>query len=133
MATKSMEYQYGLIAAGMIDGTINVWDPAKLAADDPEPLISSVERHTGSIHGLQFNPHPESSHLLASGGSDGEIYITALDNPDQSNVFIPAPGGAKHTSEITQVAWNSQVVHILASSSQNGHCIVWDLRAKKAW
>lgn len=133
MATKSMEYQYGLIGAGMIDGTINIWDPAKLAADDPEPLISSVERHSGAVHGLQFNPHPESSHLLASGGSDGEIYITACDNPDQSNVFIPAPGGAKHTSEITQVAWNSQVVHILASSAQNGHCIIWDLRAKKAW
>eukprot|EP00602_Paraphysomonas_sp_CaronLab_P005046 CAMPEP_0185030580 /NCGR_PEP_ID=MMETSP1103-20130426/17560_1 /TAXON_ID=36769 /ORGANISM="Paraphysomonas bandaiensis, Strain Caron Lab Isolate" /LENGTH=1052 /DNA_ID=CAMNT_0027565771 /DNA_START=108 /DNA_END=3263 /DNA_ORIENTATION=+ len=135
MATKSAEYGYGLIATGMIDGTINVWDPALMASDHPDPLIAAVEQHTGAIHGLQFNPHRESSHLLASGGSDGEVYVMSLDRPDTPNVFIPAPppSNAKHTADVTKVAWNTQVAHIMASSSQNGSCIVWDLRQKKAW
>lgn len=40
---------------------------------------------------------------------------------------------SQHTAEITKVAWNTQVAHILASASQNGATIVWDLRQKKAW
>mmetsp|Transcript_23707 Transcript_23707/g.43997 ORF Transcript_23707/g.43997 Transcript_23707/m.43997 type:complete len:1090 (+) Transcript_23707:44-3313(+) len=135
MANRATDYSYGVIAAGMVDGTINVWDPAKLVADHAEPLISSVEQHTGAIYGLDFNPHSESSHLLASGGSDGEVYVLALDRPETPNVFVPAPppNNAKHTADITKVRWNSQVAHILASSAQNGSTIVWDLRQKKAW
>ena len=37
------------------------------------------------------------------------------------------------SAEVSQVAWNTQVSHILASASQNGSCFVWDLRQKKAW
>lgn len=135
MANRATDYSYGLIAAGMVDGTINVWDPAKLVADHTEPMIASVEQHTGAIYGLDFNPHSESSHLLASGGSDGEVYVLALDRPETPNVFVPAPppNNAKHTADITKVRWNSQVAHILASSAQNGSTIVWDLRQKKAW
>jgi WD40 repeat protein len=135
MALQSAEYSYGLIATGMIDGTINIWDPSKLISDDPESLIVAVEQHTGPIAGLQFNPHRESSHLLASGGADSEIYVMSLDRPETPNVFVPAPppSNTRHTADITKVAWNSQVAHILASSSQNGSCIVWDLRQKKAW
>ena len=118
-----------------MDGNIHVWDPSKLAADDDQPLIASVEQHQGAIPGLQFNPHKDSSHLLASGGSDGEVYVMSLERPDQPNVFIPAPppNNAKHTADITKVAWNTQVAYILASAAQNGSCIVWDLRQKKAW
>jgi len=31
------------------------------------------------------------------------------------------------------VAWNSQVMHILASASGEGSTIIWDLRQKKPW
>ncbi len=118
-----------------MDGNIHIWDTAKLAENDDQPLIASVEQHQGAIAGLQFNPHKESSHLLASGGSDGEVYVMSLECPDQPNVFVPAPppNNSKHTADITKVAWNSQVAHILASSAQNGSCFVWDLRQKKAW
>ena len=40
---------------------------------------------------------------------------------------------AKHSAEVTRVAWNSQVSHILATASQSGATIVWDLRQKKPW
>ena len=39
MATKQAEYPYGLIAGGMGDGTVNVWDPAKLVASHPKPEV----------------------------------------------------------------------------------------------
>lgn len=39
MATKQVEYPYGLIAGGMGDGTVNVWDPAKLVASHPQPQV----------------------------------------------------------------------------------------------
>ena len=135
MATNSAQYPLGLIAGGMMDGNIHIWDTAKLSVNDGESLIASVEQHQGYIGGLQFNPHKESSHLLASGGSDGEVFVMSLDRPEQPNVFIPAPppNNARHTAAITKVAWNSQVAHIMATSAQNGSCFVWDLRQKKAW
>ena len=135
MANNAAEFPSGLIAGGMVDGYVHVWDTAKLLTDDPEPLIASVEQHQGAINGLQFNPHKDSSHLLASGGSDCEVYVTSLERPEQPNVFIPAPppNNAKHTADITKVAWNTQVVHILASAAQNGSTYIWDLRQKKAW
>lgn len=53
--------------------------------------ISSVQRHNGPVTGLQFNPHKSSSHLLASGGADNEVFIMALERPEAPNVFVPGP------------------------------------------
>ncbi|CAM9298792.1 unnamed protein product, partial [Ectocarpus fasciculatus] len=135
MATKQAEYPYGLIAGGMGDGTVNVWDPAKLVASHPQPQVASVARHSGPVTGLNFNPHKSSSHLLASGGADSEVFIMALDRPDAPTVFVPGPkpNTSRHTAEVTKVAWNSQVSHIMATAAQNGSCIVWDLKQKKPW
>jgi len=134
MATKPTDFPLGLVAGGMSDGVVNVWDPAKLVANHPQPQMSNIHRHQGPVNSIQFNHHPESSHLLASGGADAEVYIMSLERPDTPNVFVPAPdNNAKHLGEVTKVAWNSQVAHILATSGQNGSCIVWDLRQKKPW
>ncbi|CAM9639517.1 unnamed protein product [Scytosiphon promiscuus] len=120
MATKQAEYPYGLIAGGMGDGTVNVWDPAKLVANHPQPQVASVARHAGPVTGLSFNPHKSSSHLLASGGADSEVFIIALDRPEAPTVFVPGP-------------MPNTVSHIMATAAQNGSCIVWDLKQKKPW
>jgi len=135
MSVSASSYPYGLIAGGMVDGNIHIWNPSKLAEGEVDSLLASVEQHQGAVSGLHFNPHKESSHLLASGGSDAEVFVTSLEHPEEPSVFVPAPppNNAKHTADVTQVAWNSQVAHILASSAQNGSCFVWDLRQKKAW
>jgi protein transport protein SEC31 len=134
MANFSSSFSRGLIAGGMVDGTINIWDPSKVNLETEDGgLIASIEQHhQGSVNGLHFNPHKESSHLLASGGADAEVYVWNLERPDEPTALTPA-SNAKHTADITQVAWNSQVVHILASAAQNGSAIVWDLRQKRAW
>lgn len=139
MSQHTDQYPYGIIAGGMTDGHIKVWDVAKLinptSEDEDDALLASVLQHQGSIAGLQFNPHFDMSYLLASGGADGEVFIISLQNPEEPNVFSPAPppNTIKHTADITKLAWNSQVSHILASCAQNGSCIVWDLKGKKAW
>ena len=125
----------GLVAGGMADGSVDVWDAAKMVAGHPQAHVSRVQRHQGPVNGLQFNPHSASSHLLASGGADCEVFVASLERPEAPTVFVPAPppNQSKHSAEVTQVAWNSQVSHILATASQSGATIVWDLRQKKPW
>ncbi len=64
---------YGLVAGGMADGAVTLWNP-KLMIDRDEGAphtsceIGKITRHKGSVNALHFNPHEDSSHLLASGG-----------------------------------------------------------------
>ena len=78
--------------------------PLGVVAGHAQPRIAAVQRHTGPVNGLHFNPTPGSSHLLASGGADNEVFVLALDRPDAPNVFIPAPAPntAKHTAEVAK-------------------------------
>jgi protein transport protein SEC31 len=141
MSHNNEEFPYGIIAGGMVDGCIKVWDAYKLITatangEDPSScLLASILQHQGSVAGLQFNPHKDMSYLLATGGADGEVFIISLERPEAPNVFSPAPppNNIKHSMDVTKLAWNSQVPHILASCSQNGSCIVWDLKGKKSW
>jgi protein transport protein SEC31 len=135
MSNYSSQYGYGVIAGGMVDGSVNIWNPLSIMSSGDDPLLVSIDQHQGSVSALHFNPHSDSSHLLATGGSDGEVFVISLDRLDPPSVFLPAPppNNAKHTADITQVAWNSQVAHILASSALNGSCFIWDLRQKRAW
>jgi protein transport protein SEC31 len=133
MAMQTEEYPMGIIAGGMIDGQINIWNPIDII-NGGDGLISVMHHHQGAVQGLDFNPHKESSSLLASGGNDGEVYIISLEDATNPVVFAPADSSAqKHTADITKVAWNTEVAHIIASASQNGSCFIWDLKQKKAW
>ncbi|KAH9094474.1 hypothetical protein LEN26_018312 [Aphanomyces euteiches] len=126
--------ELGVLAGGMADGTVNIWDPSKIAASAPAD-VGKVSRHKGPVNALQFNPHADMSHLLASGGGDGEVYVMSLEKLNAPQVYTP--GGANFTAtpgnEITCLAWNTQVPHILASGSQSGSTVVWDMKSKKPW
>ncbi|KAF4318833.1 hypothetical protein JM18_006412 [Phytophthora kernoviae] len=132
---------YGIIAGGMADGSVTLWNPALMldrdaGTDTPASCeIGRITRHKGAVNALQFNPHEDSAHLLASGGSDGEVYIMSLEKLASPGVFTP--GGPTtpqaQANEITSVAWNTQVNYILATGSQNGSVVVWDLKQKKPW
>ena len=68
MTRHSAKFPYGIIAGGMSDGVVNVWDPALLVEQGgAKAQLSKVQRHKGAVRGLQFNPHSDNSHLLASG------------------------------------------------------------------
>lgn len=89
----------GVIAAGLENGELVLWDPAKIIAgaecvflsvalnvgmladrielfSTSESLILRNTTHTGPVRGLDFNPIQ--THLLASGGVSGEVRISTL-------------------------------------------------------
>jgi WD40 repeat protein len=43
----------------------------------------------------------------------------------------PAPRKSNKLEEITSLAWNTCVPHILASGSSNGMIVIWDVRTEK--
>jgi WD40 repeat protein len=54
----------------MADGTVSIWDPSKMISPTPGVAdVGKVNRHKGPVNALHFNPHRDSSHLLASGGA----------------------------------------------------------------
>ena len=140
MALHSAVYPYGLIAGGLTDGQINIFDVSKLISGTGESSFATdpFVLHTGHVTALAFNPMKEYSHLLASGGADSEVYVTPLDrlsSGGETQTFIPGPppNNPHHTSGITQVAWNYMNKSILASASQNGVIYIWDIKSSKAW
>ncbi|PFH49472.1 hypothetical protein AMATHDRAFT_76183 [Amanita thiersii Skay4041] len=120
----------GIIAAGLENGELALWDPAQIlaGADTSELLILRNTTHTGPVRGLDFNPIQTS--LLATGGVSGEVYIWDLKDP--SKPYTPTPGTrSTKLDEITSVAWNQQVQYVLAGASTTGYTVVWDLRGKR--
>ncbi|ETW06140.1 hypothetical protein H310_03725 [Aphanomyces invadans] len=127
-------HPWGLVAGGLEDGTVSIWDPAHLstASDQVVGPVSTVAKHKGAVTSLQFNPNRDSSHLLASGGADGDVWIMSLNNVAAPGVFSPGvAASAGPASEITCVSWNTTAPYILAAGDSSGHVTVWDLKQKK--
>ena len=62
--------------------------------------------------------------MLASGATNSEIYIWDLNNP----ATPMTPGSlSQPADEVTCLAWNRKVPHILASTFAS-RCVVWDLK-----
>jgi protein transport protein SEC31 len=121
----------GVLASGLENGELALWDPAKIlaGADASSSLIlRNPTAHTGPVRGLDFNPIQPS--LLASGGVGGEVYIWDLKDP--SKPYTPTPGSrSTKLDEMTSVKWNQQVQYVLAGASSTGYTVVWDLRGKR--
>ncbi|KAJ7171669.1 hypothetical protein C8R43DRAFT_979021 [Mycena crocata] len=118
----------GVIAAGLENGELALWDPAKILATAEDALIMRNSTHTGPIRGLDFNPIQ--TNLIASGAVSGEVYIWDLNSP--SKPYTPTPGArSTKLDEMTSVAWNRQVQYVLAGASNTGYTVVWDLRGKR--
>ncbi|KAI8971291.1 hypothetical protein BD414DRAFT_540468 [Trametes punicea] len=118
----------GVIVAGMENGELDIWDPAKIVAnaDPSELLILRNKTHTGPVRGLDFNPIQ--TNLFSSGAVNGEIYVWDLKDP--SKPYSPGTRSTK-LDEITALAWNHHVQYALAASSSTGYTVVWDLRGKR--
>ncbi|KAI8811836.1 hypothetical protein BJ742DRAFT_795709 [Cladochytrium replicatum] len=118
---------YGILAGGLDNGELHFWDPQLML--DPAQADSSMflkqTTHSGPVRGLDFNP--QSTNLLASGATDGEIYIWDLANP--STPYSPG-ARSQRIEDVTALAWNRRIVPILATASNNGYTVVWDLRKK---
>ena len=94
----------GVIAAGMENGELALWDPAKIVVNAEyvcllvrlhrltivpsvsESLILRNTSHTGPVRGLDFNPIQTS--LLSSGAINGEVWRFPSANNSPPNTFV---------------------------------------------
>lgn len=77
---------HGMLAGGMVDGTVKVFNPAAIA-DSGDVQLASLERHKGGVRALEFNPGMPN--LLASGAGESEVLITDLTKPSAPNFYSP--------------------------------------------
>ena len=103
-----------------------MWNADKLLAGDDSSLVSSTSKHSGAIKALQFNP--KYSNLVATGGAQGELYIT-----DLNDLSSPTRLGstAARADDVDCLDWNKKVPHIMVSGSSGGLVTVWDMKTKK--
>jgi hypothetical protein len=93
---------HGLIAGGLVDGSVNLYNPARIIGSPigAEPsdgvssgaLVTKMQKHSGPVRGLEFNSF--SPNLLASGAEDGELCIWDLARPAQPSLYPALKGGA---------------------------------------
>ena len=105
MSVQAAAYPSGVIAGGMADGHLNVWDAHGIMnnSDNVDPLILQAEgHHVGSVTGLKFNPHEGWGHSLASGGSDGEVLSS---DPGRSAVVPKLSAIFWRCSTVWVVSW----------------------------
>ncbi|NWZ57511.1 SC31B protein, partial [Haliaeetus albicilla] len=113
----------GVIIGGGDNGVLTMYSVHHILASKSEPVIGQMEKHSGPVRALDFNPFQ--SNLLASGANDSEIFIW-----DLNNFSVPMTPGAKSQphEDVSVVSWNRQVQHILSSAHPSGKAVVWDLR-----
>ncbi|KAG5983408.1 protein transport protein S31 [Claviceps digitariae] len=121
------DHPKGVIAGALENGSLELYDAAKLEAGASDALISQTNKHTGPIKALQFNPLKP--HILATAGAKGELYV--FDVNDIENPFRLGSAAAR-SDDIECLAWNRKVSHILATGGTSGFVTVWDLKTKKA-
>lgn len=128
------KYPLGLIAGGMENGSVHVWDPRAILQPESTrtaPTILSFSQHvSGPVKSVQFSPLVPSQ--LATGGSDGKVLIVDLNEP-KSPPFMPCANSSQQRSQITSLAWNTQVAHIVASAARDGTVSIWDIKSRKVW
>ncbi|KAE8147755.1 hypothetical protein BDV25DRAFT_28417 [Aspergillus avenaceus] len=124
--TQSEDNTRGVIAGALENGSLDLWDADKLLNGSSDATISRTSKHSGAIKALQFNP--KHSNLLATGGANGELYIS-----DLNNVANPyrLGGTAARADDIECLDWNKKVAHILVTGSSAGFVTVWDVKTKK--
>ncbi|EOA37540.1 hypothetical protein CARUB_v10011773mg [Capsella rubella] len=118
---------YGLIAGGLVDGNIGLWNPNRCESGEIEH-VRHLSKHNGPVRGLEFNV--KSPNQLASGADDGTVCVWDLTNPSKPSHFLKGAGSSVQ-DEISSISWNKEFQHVLASTSYNGTTVIWDVNNEK--
>jgi len=131
----------GLIAGGMEDGTVTLWNPYKLITStsrlSKQALLGEYGKyHQHKITAMQFNPTVAQHTFLATADEAQKLFVWDLTNPSRPLAQQPPGGPASGSNSgypqyATCVAWNHNVSYILAVSSFLGQTRIYDLRHKK--
>lgn len=130
-ATLGGKFPRGLLAGGMENGAVFVWNVESLISkSSSSPVVAAFTQHaSGPVKAVKFNPLNPTQ--LATGGSDGKVLIVDLKRPE--SIYMPCANNSQQSAQITSLAWNTQVSHILASAAADGTVSIWDLKSRKAW
>ncbi|KAM0830220.1 hypothetical protein ACQ4PT_066344 [Festuca glaucescens] len=132
-AVEGDSFSLGLLAGGLSDGSVAVWNPLSMISSKgqaEDAMVARLEKHNGAVTGLEFSEL--TPNRLASGANEGDVRIWDLKNPSEPEVFPPLKNvGSSAQADITCLTWNPKFQHILASASSNGITVVWDLRNQK--
>lgn len=125
----SDEYSKGILACGLENSSIQLYNPQTLISDKPKNLvdakIAEYKKHTTSVLTVKFNPLQ--SQILASSGSKGELFIW-----DVKKGTSFSPGQAiSPLGKITSLDWNNKMSHIFGTAGDSGYSSIWDLKAKR--
>ncbi|KDD72951.1 hypothetical protein H632_c2699p0, partial [Helicosporidium sp. ATCC 50920] len=129
------KFKRGLLAGGLSDGSVCLWDPHQIVrrpAGSRDQLLARLQKHAGPVRGLEFSPL--SQNLLASGASEGEVCVWDVADPRSPSLFPPmakSDAASAQASEITHLAWNCKVAHILATATAGAGVVVWDLKKQR--
>lgn len=126
---KSDNHSRGILACGLENSTIQLYDTNKILDTKPSNLIDArineYKKHSTPVLQVCFNPLQ--SHILASSGSKGEIFIWDIKKDTSFN-----PGQAiSPMSKVSSLAWNNNISHIFGTAGDNGYTSIWDLKAKR--
>ena len=128
--SSSGEYRHGLLAGGMVDGSVRLYNPSAImqAAAHEECVVANVAgKHTAAVRGVDFNPLLEN--VLATASTDNEIFVWDLAKMSAEPSRCVRTGSTD--GEVAAVAWNRKVPHIFASSCASGVTVIWDMSKKK--
>lgn len=75
----------GIIAGGLADGSICLWNPEKLTAGTGEPLTCHLKKHTAAVKGLDINPFQ--ANLFASASGASELCIWDIAKPAMPSLY----------------------------------------------
>ncbi|GKY95564.1 hypothetical protein MPSEU_000517900 [Mayamaea pseudoterrestris] len=130
------KYPLGLIVAGMTDGAILIYDASNLLQEAEDSLFFTVnELQTQNTQASAIKSHPMQPYQIAVGTVDGRVIVVDVSEASLSTppTVADTSVSGKQSTEISAVAWNTQVAHILASSSKDGSVVVWDVAQAKPW
>ncbi|CAL9133317.1 unnamed protein product [Musa textilis] len=84
---SSEEFSLGLVAGGLSDGSIGIWNPLKIISSEDlnDSSVAKLAKHVGPVRGLEFSTL--SPNLLASGADEGELCIWDLAKPSEPKIF----------------------------------------------
>ncbi|KAJ2314240.1 protein transport protein S31, partial [Coemansia sp. Cherry 401B] len=113
----------GVLAGGLENGDVTFWDPQAILDGGKDAVLHTSSAHTGAVCGLEFNPQQPG--LMASGATNGEVFVWDIVSEYKSHA---AGARSSRMENVTDLAWNNQVQHILVTASNSGALVVWDLR-----
>mmetsp|Transcript_10657 Transcript_10657/g.39783 ORF Transcript_10657/g.39783 Transcript_10657/m.39783 type:complete len:1070 (-) Transcript_10657:1074-4283(-) len=129
VGTHEQVNELGVIAGGMDDSSIQLFDVNRIVNKEDDILISKIEKHDKQVNALKFNP--KQAALMASAGADGNVFFWNLKNMKEPTA-IEMQGKNPHTNEeVTSLSWNTKFDSIAASCSSEGLCVIWELKESK--